>query len=153
MSGTKARPMRVTLIDWTVSVTTQNCETSAPGACSRGDHQQGGDRVGELVDPGEVQDRASVAAQDRDPLAGVDTGPTTDGDDDVAAGFGVLLETGRDLMILGVGRDTVPERRHQARLTQMAEQLINPPGGQQPRVGDHERAASAQTLRGETRLS
>ena len=113
MSGTRARPMIVIFTDRSVSVTMQNCETSAPVPEVLGIISSGGIGLRDQVDAAVVQDPAAVAGQDRDALGRVDAGAAAERDQDVAALLDVPLVRRVDLVVLGVRRDGGPDHRRQ----------------------------------------
>jgi hypothetical protein len=116
-------------------------------------HDQRGDRVGDPVDALVVQDPATVAGQQGHALGRVDHRAAAQAQHDVAARGHVLVVARLDLVVLRVRRDAGPQPRGQARLAQVAGELVGPARLEHAGIGDQEGAPGAEPQRRVRRLA
>ena len=148
MSGTSARPRMVILVLRVVSVTMQNCETSAPVPDVDGTTTSGGIGSVRLVHALVVEDVSAVGGEDRHALGGVDHRSATDRHEHIAAVFGIDLMTGGDLVVFRVGGQVAPHPGVDALRLQVADHLVSPARLDEPGVGDEHRPQRAQSQGG-----
>ena len=90
---------------------------------------------------------AAVGGDDADALGAVDDAAAADGDDDIATFVTVALRAGHDFVVLRIRCDGGEHDGLDARFVQVFRQLVEPAGGGDARIGDHEGAASLHVLR------
>lgn len=115
------------------------------GAGRGRDHDQRRDRTGRLIHPLVVENVAPVRGEHRDSFGGIDHRTASECDQDIASTFLVGLVTGRDLVILRIGRQRTPHNGRQSLFPELVLQFGRPAGVDQPGVGDEHRPRAAQS--------